>query len=53
LVNRHWPDQPTAARMKLSDRLQPILEDLLAPGVPVTDDHRSRCEDVVVDLITY
>lgn len=48
LVNRHWPERDAAARQALCQRLLPILQDLLAPGVPVTDDHRGRCEEEVL-----
>jgi hypothetical protein len=52
-VNRHWPERSSAARESLSHQLQPVLEGLLVSGVPVTDDHRSRCEDVVLQWAEY
>lgn len=49
LVNRYWPDYEEPARGILTQALIPVLDELTLPGVPVTEQHRERCEDVVVD----
>jgi len=51
LVNRHWPHEELPARSELTQQLLPILQDLLAPGTPVTDEHRERCESAVLDWV--
>jgi hypothetical protein len=51
LVNRHWAHRSDSEREHLSEALLPILEGLLAPGTPVTDQHRDRCEQVVADWV--
>jgi len=49
LVSRHWPDLSPDVRSALAQKLAPILADLLTPGVPVTEKHRDRCEDTVLE----
>lgn len=51
LVSRHWPEFPSPARSTLAQRLEPILSDLLAPGVPVTERHRDLCEETVLEWL--
>lgn len=48
LVNRYWSDYADAERGELSEALLPVLEGLAAPGVPVTEQHRDQCVEVVV-----
>ena len=49
LVNRYWADYDEPARGELVEALIPILDELVEPGAPVTDMHRDKCVDVVVD----
>jgi len=49
LVNRYWSGYPEPERDELSQALLPVLEELIAPGVPVTENHREQCVEVVVD----
>ncbi len=51
LVSRHWPNVSPGARSDLCQRLGPTLSDLLKPGTPVTDRHRDRCEDIVLEWL--
>jgi len=51
LVNRYWMDQDPGDRSELAKVLQPILEEVLTPGTPVTDRHREQCENVVVQWL--
>ncbi len=51
LVNRYWSDRAEFSRKRLSAELLPVLEELETPGTPVTDDHRERCEQVVVGWV--
>jgi hypothetical protein len=49
LVNRYWPGYSELERGELSQALLSVLEGLAASGVPVTDAHREKCVEVVVD----
>ena len=51
LVNRHWMDHDPGDRAELAKVLLPILEEVLAPGTPVTDLKREQCENVVVQWL--
>ena len=48
LVNRYWPEYAEPERGELTRALLPILDGLTAPGVPVTENHREQCVEVVV-----
>ena len=48
LVNRYWSGYPDPERDELTQALLPVLEGLVAPGVPVTEHHREQCVEVVV-----
>jgi hypothetical protein len=48
LVNRYWSGYAEAERGELTLALLPVLEGLAAPGIPVTEQHREKCVDVVV-----
>jgi hypothetical protein len=52
LVSRYWPDYGEPARGELAQALMPVLEELAEPGAPVTEQHRERCVQVVVDWTT-
>jgi len=49
LVNRYWASYEEPDRGQLTKALRPVLEELTVPGVPVTDEHRERCVEVVVE----
>ncbi len=49
LVNRYWTGYAEPARGQLTQALLPVLEELAVPGAPVTEHHRERCVEVVVD----
>ncbi len=48
LISRHWMNRDTKARTELAAALLPVLEGLLEPGTPVTDAHRTQCEEKVI-----
>jgi hypothetical protein len=52
LVSRHWMNFDANARSDLAASLLPILEGLLEPGTPVTDEHRNECEAKVVNWVS-
>jgi hypothetical protein len=52
LVSRHWMNHDSNSRMELAAALLPILESLLEPGTPVTDEHRNQCEEKVIAWVT-
>lgn len=52
LVNRYWSDYGESERADLTEALLPVLEGLTVPGVPVTEQHRERCVEVVVRWAT-
>ena len=49
LVNRYWPSYAEPARGQLTEALLPVLQELAQPGAPVTEKHREKCVQVVVD----
>lgn len=49
LVNRYWAGYAEPARSKLAEALLPVLKELAAPGAPVTERHRERCVELVVE----
>jgi hypothetical protein len=49
LVNRYWSGYAEPARGQLAQALLPVLAELAEPGAPVTERHRERCVQVVVD----
>jgi hypothetical protein len=51
LVSRHWVYRSGTDRADLAALLLPVLEDLAASRTPVTDQHRDRCESIVVRWI--
>jgi hypothetical protein len=51
LVNRHWLHRSGRERADLAAVLLPVLENLAESRTPVTDQHRDRCEAIVVRWI--
>ena len=49
MINRYWAAYAEPARGELAQALLPVLEELVEPGAPVTEQHRERCVKVVVD----
>jgi hypothetical protein len=49
LVNRYWAGYAEPAKGQLAQALLPVLEELVEPGAPVTEHHREKCVEVVVD----
>ncbi len=48
LISRHWMYRSGTERADLAAVLLPVLEDLVESRTPVTDQHRDRCETMVV-----
>ncbi|UCG87523.1 MAG: hypothetical protein JSW71_02970 [Gemmatimonadota bacterium] len=51
LVNRHWLYRSGTDRADLAALLLPVLEDLVESRTPVTDQHRDRCEAIVLQWV--
>lgn len=49
LVNRYWAHSEASARQTLARQLLPVLEELSIRGTPVTEEHREKCEEIVVE----